>query len=492
MKVAAIVAEFNPFHNGHAWLIEQAKKARSADYVVIIMSGNFVQRGEPAVADKFLRTKMALLCGADLVLELPTPFATASAREFARAAVALSDQTGIVDELVFGVEGLPDSIKKTAEPAELLDALSQTADVLLIEEPLFQQQLKALLRGGMNYPRAREAALHAFTDFSESTEASKTACPKHVKSVCASEAAPEHRTEIGPHAALLSSPNNVLALEYLQALKLRTSAIRPVPVLRQGDGYHSEATSGSPFASATALRSMLLSSKDVSPYVPPALSSFYQFERAADKADTPDEANTAASDIALSDTGVLDAVPSNSGLTDFSRPHWLSTSALDVPLQHCLLAHLRAGTDFSRFADVSAEIAGRLRRSAGRICSFDQRVEQLWTKQYTRSRISRALLHVLLGITKEQTEAQKQRGYHDFIRILGFSNAARAELLPALKQHAALPVITRAAAHKEMLADEIYYSDFYYALQAGNSRNSQPAVMAGSVKNELQRRIEIV
>ena len=132
MKTTAIIAEFNPFHNGHAHLIRHAKEDLSSDLVLIIMSGNFVQRGEPAVFDKFQRTLMALSCGADLVFELPAVFATSAAREFAMASVALADKTGVVDQLLFGTEGIGD----LSFLSSMADTLLQEADFVSLHTPL--------------------------------------------------------------------------------------------------------------------------------------------------------------------------------------------------------------------------------------------------------------------------------------------------------------------------------------------------------------------
>ena len=421
MKVTAIIAEFNPFHSGHAWLIDYAKRVRGADYIVILMSGNFVQRGEPAIFDKFTRTRMALSCGADLVLELPTAFATASAREFARASAALADKTGLIDELLFGIEGISTSIYNSEQlsDAAQLDFLQEAALLLASESSEFQSEFRQQLAAGASYPRARAEA---------------------VSHMAGSKNTPEVLLQ------LLSKPNSILAVEYLQALHLRSSQIRPALALRQGDGYHANIPSGSPFASATALRQLLLSGKSVSAYVPDCLSAFYK-----------------------------DAV-------------CIGPDALDLPLQQRLLAILYDGADFERYADVSPEIAGRLRRNAAKRYGFQMHIENLWTKQYTRSRISRALLHILLGITKEQTERLKQADYIPFLRVLGFSKAARSGLLPALKRCAKVPVVTRPAAARDLLCDELYYSDFYYMLQAHALRHT----LLPPVKNELEQQIVIV
>ena len=404
MKTTAIIAEFNPFHNGHAHLIRHAKEGLSSDLVLIIMSGNFVQRGEPAVFDKFQRTLMALSCGADLVFELPAVFATSAAREFAMASVALADKTGVVDQLLFGTEGIGE-----------LSLLSSMADTLLQEAPSYREALQASLRKGESFPLARERALLA-AGFSD--------------------------------PGLLSMPNNILASEYLRALKLRHSSIKPLCLLRKGDGYRAQDPSGSPFASATALRRLILSGDSpeaLSAYLPECLLPRYR--------------------KLLSTPGAA-----------------VSPEALSSMLTERLLRLAASGSDFTEFLDVSREIAHRLSRSAEQLMGFSERVESLWTKQYTRSRISRALLHILLGFTKDMAEELKREDYIPYLRLLGFSKAGSA-LLPALKKNASVPVITRPAPFRQVLATDILASNLYYGLQAGHGSR---------VPNEYERQIIIL
>lgn len=221
MKTVGIIAEYNPFHNGHAYQIAKAKERTGADYAVVVMSGNFVQRGQPAVMEKSLRTEAALLCGADIVIELPVHYATASAEYFASGAVALLDRLGSVDALCFGSE------------CGDIDRLSELADAFLTEGDAFKTILKKRLKEGVSYPQARNDALGAV-------------CPQFM-----------------PLLPLLKHPNNILGLEYLKALKRRNSAIRPYTVSRTGSGYHDGQLDG-PYSSALALREILASKKEIS------------------------------------------------------------------------------------------------------------------------------------------------------------------------------------------------------------------------------------
>lgn len=212
MNVTGIIAEYNPFHNGHLHQIEQVKK-NGADYVVIVMSGNFLQRGTPAILDKWSRAQMALSCGADLVIELPAVFATASAQYFARGGVSILDKLGCVETISFGCES--DDI-----------SMIQTLSSYLSEEPdYYKVKLQNHLREGNSFPKARELAL----------------------AECLSPEA----------AAFASSPNNILALEYCIALFERNSTMNILPIKREGSGYHDTQLYKSEFASATAIREIL-------------------------------------------------------------------------------------------------------------------------------------------------------------------------------------------------------------------------------------------
>ena len=178
MKVVGLIAEYNPFHNGHAYHIRKAKAVTGASYCIVVMSGNYVQRGTPAVISKYARTQMALEAGADLVLELPVTFSSASAELFARAAVSLLNHTGIVDYLCFGSE------------CGEIEPLEQIAHIFLEEPPLFREELLKNLKEGNPYPKARNDALIEYLLKSDLTSSAVESIYKAT--------------------SLLSSPNNIL------------------------------------------------------------------------------------------------------------------------------------------------------------------------------------------------------------------------------------------------------------------------------------------
>lgn len=223
MTITAVIAEYNPFHNGHAYQLAKARELTGADYLVVIMSGDFVQRGAPAILDQHDRAELALLGGADLILQLPCHFALGSAQHFARGAVSLLTALGCVDFLCFGSE-----YGDTAPFLEL-------ADVLLHEPEEYRELLSGLLRNGLSFPTARAQALSAY--FSDSASFSSLS-----------------KEELD---TFLKEPNNILGIEYVQALLLSQSRIRPVTIRREGSGYHEGALFTQALPSATAMRNLL-------------------------------------------------------------------------------------------------------------------------------------------------------------------------------------------------------------------------------------------
>ena len=217
MKVLGIVSEYNPFHNGHLYHLQASHALSGADCVVAVMSGNFTQRGEPAIVDKWARTEMALLCGVDLVIELPCIYAMSSAEYFAFGAVKLLDSLGVVNMMCFGSE------------AGSLEKLSETASILSEEPEQYKLILKEALSTGKSYPAARQEALsgyllsqYGYDSFSE----------------------------------ILRGSNNILGIEYLKALRQLNSSILPITIERAGSEYNSIELSGE-LSSATSIRKIL-------------------------------------------------------------------------------------------------------------------------------------------------------------------------------------------------------------------------------------------
>ncbi len=374
MNVAGIIAEYNPFHNGHLYHLQKTKQLSGADYLIIVLSGNFVQRGEPAIFDKSVRTRMALLCGADLVLELPAPFACGSAEDFAMGAVSLLHHLGVTTHLSFGSEDGEQTIQKKA------------AQIALAEPPAYREALKNALSRGLTYPQARSIALCAAGLNEEET-------------------------------ALIEKPNNLLGMEYCKALYALKSPILPVTVKRKGCGYHDQELETEKFASASALRKAMAELTEfsekhawLSEQLPPVLRSFYRPEFCFPL--YPD---------------------------DFS-------SMLNYQI---LLSRGR----FSDFSDCSPELANRLEKQALSPLSYTERITSLKTRQYTYTRISRTLIHLLLMIHREEMEAYRDNGYSSYARILGFNQKA-APLLRLIKKHTAIPLLSKAADAEKILPEK--------------------------------------
>lgn len=225
MKVVGLITEYNPFHNGHKYHIEKAKEITGADYAAVVMSGNFVQRGTPAIIDKYTRTEMALKMGADMVFELPVHFACASAEYFAFGAINLLNQLGFVDSICFGSE---------AGDITMLDTI---AAILANEPEDYKEILNTYLKKGLSFPNARALALKEHL------------IKNNIFTL-------EQNNEL---ETLLSSSNNILGIEYLKALKQLNSHMVPYTIKREGSAYSDSTlnTDHTEFSSATAIRSIL-------------------------------------------------------------------------------------------------------------------------------------------------------------------------------------------------------------------------------------------
>lgn len=225
MQTIGIVAEYNPFHTGHAYHIAQSRAALRGECAVIaVMSGNWIQQASCAIADKWTRARLALMGGVDLVLELPTPWATASAESFARGAVTLLHSTGIVTHLSFGSErGCITPLKRAAA---------------VLDTPEYPLHLSRYLETGLSFPAARQKAVEEL---------------------------------LGEEGTLLASPNNNLGIEYLRSLTALNSSISPMTVTRQGAAHNTISTNTPPFVSATHIRTHLTANQRaaVLPYLIP-------------------------------------------------------------------------------------------------------------------------------------------------------------------------------------------------------------------------------
>ena len=391
MKIVGLITEYNPFHAGHLYHMQQARELTGADYCVVLMSGSFVQRGEPAIFDKYRRTKAALLAGADLVLEMPVAFSTASAHEFAAYGVALLSAIG-VDAAVFGSE------------CGQIEILKQAAYALNHESAEFQERLRKGLKAGLTYPQARAKALEM-----EDTRAS-----------------------------VLSSPNNILGIEYLRAAEDLHSPMEFYTISRKGSGYHEDTLADANFPSASAIRGIIRNS----------LSK---------------------------DKDLLDILASH--LPAVTHPAYTGAVPVFVDDFSELLnaAVLQMQATFS-IADLSPELAARLAKPPYFPLSFEERIQALKTRQLTYTRVSRALLHLVLGMREEDISRWKDEGYALYARILGFRRQS-SPLLSCLHKKSSIPLITKMADAAQnlspsalaLLEQEVYASHLYQTVRMKRS-----------------------
>ncbi|MBQ3378726.1 MAG: nucleotidyltransferase family protein [Clostridia bacterium] len=351
MKIAAIIAEYNPFHNGHAYHIAETKKLTGAEAVVAVMSGSFVQRGEPAVADKYLRAHAAVLGGCDLVIELPAVFALGSAQRFACGAVSLIGGMGCVSALSFGSEC--GDIEKLRE----LNRAIRSEEFAARQQEIFSE--------GTSYPAARAAAAREFVS-----------------------------VEL---ADMLSQPNNILALEYINEAERLFPSLSLITVPRTGASHDSMETFGA-FSSASALRES--KGADMTRFVPERCLALYRD---------------------AIDRGVF----------------YVSTSDFD----ELVLSHLirLSPYELSRLPDVSEGLENRIYDAARQSQSLSELYERVKSKRFTHSRLRRVIMCAYLGIKKSDTDAPPA-----YIRVLA-QNKTGSRVLREMKQTAALPIITKAA-----------------------------------------------
>ena len=307
MKAVGIIAEYNPFHKGHQFHLSRARELTGADYVIVVMSGNYVQRGTPAMFDKYTRAEAALRSGADLVLELPVSVATGSAEYFASGAVKMLADTGIVTDLCFG-----------SECGSLIE-LQKLADILAEEPEDYQSLLRKYLKEGMSFPAARA---HAMKDY-----------------------APELASD------LLDTPNNLLGLEYLKALKRLHSTILPHTIQREGNAYHDITVTDGRSASASGIRDTLMNSQGV-----------------------------------FTDR-ILQQLPFPELYKDYEGLSPISENSFSL----LLLQKLRAIQDqpLEQYFGVSAELSNRIWNRLDEFSSFSDFTDLLKTRELTRTSVSR-------------------------------------------------------------------------------------------------------
>jgi len=357
MRVVGVIAEYNPLHNGHIYHLERARVQSGADYCVVVMSGNFVQRGESACTDKYTRAEWALRAGADVVLELPSVYAVAPAERFAIGGVRTLAGTGVVTDLAFGCEA-PD-----------LRTLYQISDIIVSEPPALRAAIKRHLSLGKAYPRARYDALREY-------------------------GVPEVMLRA------IAQPNNILAVEYLNALRAYAPNIEPLPIERVGTGYHSEEIAGA-FASATAIRKAITEGRNE----------------------------------------ILDTMPSFVGGPLLYNEQFILPQETLGTLMLASLRRMsaRALADLPDVAEGFENVIYRAVRSVRTIGAFFEAVK---SKRYTLARCKRIAVCALLGVTKEQVRFTLEDRASVYLRVLGFQKTARP-LLGEIARAKTAPLFVR-------------------------------------------------
>jgi predicted nucleotidyltransferase len=412
MGNVGIIAEYNPFHNGHKYLIDEARRRTGAHGVIVAQSGDFVQRGEPALIDKYARANMALCCGADMVFEIPAIWSGSSAEDYAMAGVKMLEATGSVDTICFGAE---------CDDEELL---SQIAQILVDEPEEFRRVLSLELGNGRNFPTARASAVKITLVKSNEVYCSS----KYIDSV-------------------LNNPNNILAIEYLKAIKRIGSSMKPCIIKRKGAGYHDGNIDRNREISASASGIRELVSKtgqenireiwdELSGAIPPeALLIFREYA---------------------------------------GRYRFVNADDFSSILNYLLLSNAR--TDYYKIADITPELAGRMEKYRSDFVSFTDFCSKLKSKNVTYSRVSRAMTHMLLGIKSEDVKLYRERGYILYLRIIGLR---RGFITSQVRKNAMVPIITKLADAGSILSDEamwmlgkdVFASELYATVSSRHSRN---------------------
>lgn len=412
MKTAAVIAEYNPFHNGHLYQLKCIREQLGADIIIVAMSGDFAQRGIPAIIDKYDRCRMALQNGADLVIEIPSYFALGSAEYFASGAVSLLDKLGVVDFLNFGSE------------AGSLDIINICATILATEPLSYSMKLKEQLKNGLSFPSARSKALW-----------------DEVATTVHNFAADEFQETI-------SSPNNVLAIEYVKAIIKRNSSITPTTLKRNGDGYNDSTISSGSFSSANAIREHLAEN-----------DSLYDSEKQSLKAVLSPLQEQLPESVYNYFSG--DVFPKLMYQNDFSNI-----------LQYRLLCDSYEGK-LDTYYDVSKQLANIINKNLPDYRSYSDFCLSCKSKELTYTRISRSLMHILLSMNKEIIEELKNDDYSQYARILGFTDNGLS-VLKNIKANSSIPIITKLSKVDKILSgsalasikQDIHCSQIYNCVRA--------------------------
>lgn len=360
MNITGIITEYNPFHSGHLYHLNNAKKDTNCDAVICIMSGNFVQRGMPALVDKWTRAQMAIENGVDLVIELPLIYSIASAEGFSKGAIKILNDTGVVNNIYFGSEH------------GSIDNLNKIADVLVSEPKAYKVLLKDNLKTGLPFHTARSNSLS------------------------------EYLTNI-PCKDILSSSNNILAIEYLKSLKKCHSNIQPFTLKRTGSAYNDTQISSS-FSSATSIREALKNGNSL---------------------------NDIKNCIPINTFKILNKLKNN----NYS---FVYNEDIFPFLKYKLLTE---GENIKKILDVKEGLDNKILKEVTSASSLDELIMKIKSKRYTYTRISRILTSFFIGLENYDLEFLLNNNY-DYVRPLAF-NCKGSKILKEIKKAGNIDIITK-------------------------------------------------
>ncbi len=457
MRVAGIIMECNPLHDGHRYLLKTVREEYEMDRIIVCMSGDFVQRGEPAVQSKETRAAQLLQSGADLVLELPLPYATGAAEVFARGAVTLLEGLGVVTDLFFG-----------SESGEV-EALSRCAAASLDESPLLQETLRRALESGLPYPKAYAEALSAAgAPLPEGAGANDTLGTMYLRTLFSSCRMPhssQHPQEKFPygqsHGSVYRGTDHQGPAEMPKGS--RRSAYQgtdhqgPADIPEGSRGSEYQGTDAFPAAGAVRERASLLS-----PSILPHAVKRIRTDSAS------------AIRERMRDSGCTGIWPS-----DLSLP--LGAELIRLTEDN-LCTHL--------YQDVSPDLAARICKCLPAYTDFEQFRVLVKTKNVTMARVSRSLLHILLDVRSSDLQAYGQAGSIGYARVLGMKRTSR-DLLGSISRNGTFPLITRLSDIKkgstvipspfdQMLRSDLRASALYDLLQRNRRIPDAPSVPEAS------------
>jgi len=391
MKACGLIVEYNPFHNGHLYHLQQSKTLTKADCMIAVMSGSFLQRGEPAIIDKFHRAKAALKSGVDIVLELPYPYAVQSSDFFAKGAVFTLNEIG-ADSICFGSEsGNINYFEK---------AYSSFRD----KEHLYQHVLKSHLNKGTSFP---EASRMAYKQIGLTTDEMD-----------------------------LSKPNNILGFSYVKAISDNRLPIEACTIKRTKSNYHDLSITSS-IASATSIRKALFESGDITDASEKSMphETYMQLLRYKEK--------------------------SAIWHTWESYFPFLHYRVMTMPFKELANIH-----------DVGEGLEYRIKKTAKKVTSFKEWMNEVKTKRYTWTRLQRIFVHILTNTTKEEIESAKQHKSVPYIRLLGMTETGKS-YLNYYKKELAVPLVTKITKNADpMLLLEEKASNAYYSILPSGNKNT--------------------